>query len=373
MTARDSHGGTHRQARLPAAHSRMSRNLLTWPSFYGGANCSIPQARPPKGASPSRALTSRALAKSPTSIRSLDVRSCPARGTCESGDTETRPFVIPAVSHTVAFLRVRTTQSWPRARHPRLVKMTRVWRGRWREQLLSLVLTIQLLILFAMPAARAAGLPSPHIVVRGVLLILAALGLVLARSRGAMAIMILSVALSIAASAWHHERPELVADAGQVLPQLALLWIVSTAVFGRGRATYHRILGAIVMYLAIGMIFVSLDIMLVHLVPDAFTHLSTDPFELRQALIYFSFSTLTTSSFGDILPVHPIARSLANLEAISGQLFPTILLARVVRLQGSKRQESARPGEEDLAPVPATVSRVRRLESPRRSATREGL
>jgi hypothetical protein len=156
-----------------------------------------------------------------------------------------------------------------------------------------------------------------------------------------------------------------------VLPQLALLWIVSTAVFGR--ATHHRILGAIVMYLAIGMIFVSLDIMLVHLVPDAFTHLSTDPFELRQALIYFSFSTLTTSSFGDILPVHPIARSLANLEAISGQLFPTILLARVVRLQGSKRQERARPSEEDLAPVPATVSRVRRLESPRRSATRAGL
>jgi hypothetical protein len=135
--------------------------------------------------------------------------------------------------------------------------MTRVWRGRWREQLLSLVLAIQLLILFVMPAARAAGLPSPHIVMRGVLLILAALGLLLARSRGAMAIMILSVALSIAASAWHHERPELVADAGQVLPQLALLWIVSTAVFGRGRATYHRILGAIVMYLAIGMIFVS--------------------------------------------------------------------------------------------------------------------
>jgi hypothetical protein len=53
-----------------------------------------------------------------------------------------------------------------------------------------------------------------------------------------------------------------------VLPQLALLWIVSTAVFGR--ATHHRILGAIVMYLAIGMIFVSLY-HAGHLVPDAFT------------------------------------------------------------------------------------------------------
>jgi hypothetical protein len=234
------------------------------------------------------------------------------------------------------------TQARPRARHPRVVKMTRIWRGRLREQLLSLVLTIQLLILFVMPAARAGGLALPHIVIRGALLIVVLLALVLARSRGAIAIVILSVVLTIAGSAWRHERPDLVADtvsiAGQVLPQLALLWVVSAAVFGRGRATYHRILGAIVMYLGIGMIFVSLDMMLVQFFPDAFTHLSTDPFELRQGLTYFSFSTLTTSSFGDILPVHPIARSLANLEAICGQLFPAILLARVVGLHSSKQQ-----------------------------------
>jgi hypothetical protein len=185
------------------------------------------------------------------------------------------------------------------------------------------------------------------------------LALGLARSRRAMATVILSVALTIAGSVWRHERPDLVADAvstaGQVLPQLALLWVVSTAVFGRGRASYHRIVGAIVMYLGVGMIFVSLDIMLVRFVPSAFTHLSADPFELRQALTYFSFSTLTTSSFGDILPVRPIARSLANLEAICGQLFPAILLGRVVGLHslkasfsGSRREtlmNISRPGE----------------------------
>src|SRR4051794_26624418 len=142
------------------------------------------------------------------------------------------------------------------------------------------------------------------------------------------------------------QRPDLVYDSvstvGQVLPQLVLLWVVSTAVFGRGRATYHRIIGAIVMYLGIGMILVSLDIMLVHFVPGAFSNLSNDPFELRQMLTYFSFSALTTSSFVDIVPVHPIARSLANLEGICGQLFPAILLARVVGLHSSKWQPSAR-------------------------------
>jgi hypothetical protein len=220
---------------------------------------------------------------------------------------------------------------------------------------LSLALAIQLLILFAMPAARAGGWPLPHFVVGGLLLLFVPLALVLARSWSAMAIVILSVTLTIAGSIWRHERPDPVADivstVVQVLPQLALLWVVSIAVFGRGRATYHRILGAIVMYLGIGMIFVSLDIMLVHFVPNAFNHLATDPFELRQALTYFSFSALTTSGISDIVAVHPIARTLANLEAICGQLFPTILLTRVVGLHNAHRHASTRAGGTDSMTV----------------------
>jgi hypothetical protein len=211
-----------------------------------------------------------------------------------------------------------------------------------REQLLSLVLTNQLLILFVMPAAQAAGLQLPYIVIHGALLMFVLLALALARSWGAMIIVILSVALPIAGYVWHHEQPDpltaTVNTAGWVLPQLAMLWIVSTAVFGRGRATYHRILGAIVMYLGIGMIFASLYLILAQFVPDAFSHLPATPFERREALTYFSFGTLTTSSFGDILPLHQIARSLATLEAICGQLFPAILLARVVALHTNRRQ-----------------------------------
>ncbi|HUB63281.1 MAG TPA: potassium channel family protein, partial [Methylocella sp.] len=42
---------------------------------------------------------------------------------------------------------------------------------------------------------------------------------------------------------------------------------------------------------------------------------------------------LTTVGYGDITPVHPIARSLCNLEAIIGQLYPATLLARLVTLE----------------------------------------
>jgi hypothetical protein len=55
-------------------------------------------------------------------------------------------------------------------------------------------------------------------------------------------------------------------------------------------------------------------------------------------LTYFSFATLTTVGYGDVLPVHPLARSLSSLEAIIGQLYPATLLARLVTLELEDRR-----------------------------------
>ncbi len=56
-----------------------------------------------------------------------------------------------------------------------------------------------------------------------------------------------------------------------------------------------------------------------------------------QPWLYFSFVTLTTMGYGDITPIHPAARSLAVLEALVGQLYPAILLARLVSLEVQSR------------------------------------
>jgi hypothetical protein len=70
-------------------------------------------------------------------------------------------------------------------------------------------------------------------------------------------------------------------------------------------------------------------------VPDAFKGLESfrGNFAVAGNLIYFSFVTLTTIGYGDIVPVHPYARGLANLEAVIGQLYPATLLARLVTLE----------------------------------------
>ncbi len=54
---------------------------------------------------------------------------------------------------------------------------------------------------------------------------------------------------------------------------------------------------------------------------------------------YYSFVTLTTVGYGDITPVHPLARAVAVLEALTGQLYLAIMLARLVSLELQSRRD----------------------------------
>jgi hypothetical protein len=120
---------------------------------------------------------------------------------------------------------------------------------------------------------------------------------------------------------------------------LTLSAVVAHAVFARGEVNYHRIIGGVLLYLTIGSTFVALFGFIVLLVPNAFSN--QGPIQANFAvsnLIYFSFVTLTTIGYGDIVPLHPYARSLANVEAIIGQLYPATLLARLVTLELTSRR-----------------------------------
>jgi Ion channel len=111
--------------------------------------------------------------------------------------------------------------------------------------------------------------------------------------------------------------------------------VVARAVFGPGKVTFHRIVGGVLLYLTIGLTFVALFGVVALNVPDALKGLDAQHgnFAIAGNLIYFSFVTLTTVGYGDIVPVHPYARGLANLEAVIGQLYPATLLARLVTLE----------------------------------------
>ena len=108
----------------------------------------------------------------------------------------------------------------------------------------------------------------------------------------------------------------------------ALAILIKT--FQPGEITYQRIEGSIVVYLLAGLIFAYI-FHAVYLFAGI-TSFNNIKGNLKEFL-YFSFTSLTTMGYGDVTPVHPLARSLANLEALIGQLYPAILIARLVSME----------------------------------------
>jgi hypothetical protein len=81
------------------------------------------------------------------------------------------------------------------------------------------------------------------------------------------------------------------------------------------------------------------DLLAANLDSDAFTvNLGLGQNALSARLTYFSFVTLTTVGYGDILPTNLVSRTLANMEGLVGQLFPAILIARLVSMEIAARE-----------------------------------
>ena len=113
-------------------------------------------------------------------------------------------------------------------------------------------------------------------------------------------------------------------------------------VFGPGKVTFDRIDGAIALYILIGMIWAYAYQLVDLRFPHAFSGATLGPeTENASTWIYFSFVTLTTAGYGDIVPIAPQARSFANLEGLIGQLYPAIVLARLVSLHLAGRGSGA--------------------------------
>ncbi len=122
-----------------------------------------------------------------------------------------------------------------------------------------------------------------------------------------------------------------------VLVSLGLLGVViGIKVFSPGTVTFDRILGAVALYILIGVVWAEADQLVSVHVPGAYTGIpNTDTASDRSVWLYFSFVTLTTVGYGDITPVANAARALAILEALIGQLYPAIVLARLVSLRAA--------------------------------------
>jgi Ion channel len=169
-----------------------------------------------------------------------------------------------------------------------------------------------------------------------------------------------SLVLVSALFALENDRRRVVVGLGLALPSIALRWadrirpeagllgvslVVSTgflvyvglailrAILRARRVTNDTIYGAICFYLLLGLFWASIFALASISNPEAFSQrgAGTSLRDLNEAL-YFAFVTLTTLGYGDITPASSLTRMLAIFDAMSGQLYIAILVARLVAL-----------------------------------------
>jgi hypothetical protein len=110
---------------------------------------------------------------------------------------------------------------------------------------------------------------------------------------------------------------------------LAIMALVRR-IFSERVVTFETIKGGISVYLLMGLLWAFLYTIFYVINPES---LSISPPDATIAdLVYYSFVTLTTLGYGDILPTAWHTRNLAFMEAVIGQIYMTVLIARLVGL-----------------------------------------
>ncbi len=147
-----------------------------------------------------------------------------------------------------------------------------------------------------------------------------------------LAALALSVALSVL-------PPRL----GSALAGLAIVAVLGVLVRGVARmvrergVTFQAVAGALAIYLLVGLTFALAVGFVAYLQPGYFTQGGQRSLSEQT---YFSFTTLTTTGYGDLTPATRVGRALAVLEMLIGQIYLVTVIGLLV---GNINRRSARP------------------------------
>ncbi len=154
-----------------------------------------------------------------------------------------------------------------------------------------------------------------------------------------------AIILSLSRNLVSEQLQHVVLIGGRAVSLLFLAFIIGIilrTLLTQEKATVDHIAGAFCGYVLIGVLFAEAFCLLEVVAPHSYRWESVtlrgadDAFQRWLMLEYFSFTTLTTLGFGDVVPASPMARGLAIWEVICGQFYLAVLVAGLVNLRGAQ-------------------------------------
>lgn len=222
------------------------------------------------------------------------------------------------------------------ARHP--IQDKPFWATYMRSRYAILFYTL-LLMLVVVPVTLILGLPPALFkVLLGAALLAAVMPNATRRTRYLLAASVLLVILARASV----ERGLLPLDSGLTEVVVGLIGLLAAAgalrfVIQSREVERETIYAALSTYLLAGIFFGEIYWAIEQIAPGSFGA----PDKLTEASsIYFSFVTLASLGYGDILPRTDLTRGLAIFEVIGGQLYLAVMVARLIGLFSDKNERS---------------------------------
>jgi hypothetical protein len=209
-----------------------------------------------------------------------------------------------------------------------------------------LAITLFALLFIVGPLTDAGAIPRPFI---GMLLLIVTLAALLALGDvrklfvPVLALFGVVFAIEMASLVRPSESLLFAKDMAGLVLVMLLCGLLLCVVMKPGRVTVNRIAGAIAVYLMAALLFALLYDLVERLDQGAFMLGSQPPplAEEGSGFFYLSVITLTSVGFGDLSPVHPLARSIVMIEAVFGHIYTAVLLARLVSLEVADRINSS--------------------------------
>ena len=131
---------------------------------------------------------------------------------------------------------------------------------------------------------------------------------------------------------------------------ILLIFFVHSFVIGskqilfQGRADLNIIIGSLSLYLLLGLIWSVFYLVLLEIDPAALSNIEATNWQERFSTVtYYSFVTLTTLGYGDILPTNTLSQFFATMESIIGVFYMAIIVASLINTHEPKQDDEPNP------------------------------